>query len=248
LTNDLTPLDLEAELTKLAKRYKAASGPAIQVLNRVAGSAENLLDRIPKQFKGELETATRSALEMALKAAHTSRGRVPDQSDWMNRAISSSMGAVGGIGGLPSAIAELPFTTAMLLRIIEGIAVEYGFDPEAENVQFDCLQVFGAAGPLEHDDGSELGFIAVRTGLPHIIARVAPRLSLVLGQKLAAQSVPVLGAVAGAATNYAYTSYYQEIAHVHFGLRRLAVQADLSEHELVEMLRARMKLGHKDVA
>jgi len=43
-----------------------------------------------------------------------------------------------------------------------------------------------------------------------------------MGQKLAAQAVPVLGAVAGAATNYAYTSYYQDMAHVHFGLRRLA--------------------------
>ena len=48
---------------------------------------------------------------------------------------------------------------------------------------------------------------------------------MVLGQKLAAQSVPVLGAVAGAATNYAYTSYYQEMAHVHFRLRRLAIEA-----------------------
>jgi hypothetical protein len=128
----------------------------------------------------------------------------------------------------------------MLMRIIEGIAVEYGFDPTHENVQFDCLQVFGAAGPLEHDDGADLGFIAVRTGLPSIIARVAPRLGAVLGQKVAAQSVPVLGAVAGAATNFAYTSYYQDIAHVHFGLRKLAVDVGKPEQELVEMLRARM--------
>jgi uncharacterized protein (DUF697 family) len=55
-----------------------------------------------------------------------------------------------------------------------------------------------------------------------IVARVAPRLATVLGQKLAAQTVPVLGAAAGAATNYAFTSYYQEMAHVAFGLRRLA--------------------------
>ena len=32
----------------------------------------------------------------------------------------------------------------------------------------------------------------------------------------------MLGAAAGAATNYAYTSYYQQMAHVHFGLRKLA--------------------------
>jgi hypothetical protein len=240
MSKDLTQVDLEAELERLAERYRGANGPAIQILNRIAGSAETLLDRLPEAVRGQLDSATRQALEVSLKAASSSRQTVPDQSDWMNRVINTSLGAVGGIGGLPSALAELPFTTTMLMRIIEGIAVEYGFDPTHENVQFDCLQVFGAAGPLEHDDGADLGFIAVRTGLPSIIARVAPRLGAVLGQKVAAQSVPVLGAVAGAATNFAYTSYYQDIAHVHFGLRKLAVDVGKPEQELVEMLRARM--------
>mgnify|MGYP003707253597 CR=1 FL=1 len=66
-----------------------------------------------------------------------------------------------------------------------------------------------------------------------VIARVAPRLATVLGQKLAAQTVPVLGAVAGAATNYAYTSYYQQMAHVHFGLRRLAIDEGLPREALL---------------
>ena len=58
-----------------------------------------------------------------------------------------------------------------------------------------------------------------------------------MGQKLAAQTVPLLGAVAGAATNYAYTSYYQEIAHVHFGLRKLAIDGDVPQAELAQRLR-----------
>jgi len=63
----------------------------------------------------------------------------------------------------------------------------------------------------------------------------------VLGQKLAAQSVPVLGAAAGAATNYAYTSYYQQMAHVHFGLRRLAIEAGRDHAELIGEFRARVE-------
>jgi hypothetical protein len=31
-----------------------------------------------------------------------------------------------------------------------------------------------------------------------------------------------LGAAAGAGTNYTFVSYYTDIAHVHFGLRKLA--------------------------
>jgi uncharacterized protein (DUF697 family) len=112
-------------------------------------------------------------------------------------------------------------------------------------VQFDCIKVFSAAGPLEADDGADLGFISARVTLTGpavraLIARVSPRLATVLGQKLAAQTVPVLGAVAGAATNYAYTNYYQEMAHVHFGLRRLAVEADEPVEDLVERLRMRV--------
>lgn len=74
-----------------------------------------------------------------------------------------------------------------------------------------------------------------------MIAAVAPKLATVLGQKLAAQTVPLLGAVAGATTNYLFTSYYQEIAQVHFGLRRLAIDADIPEAELVTRLNQRMR-------
>ena len=47
-----------------------------------------------------------------------------------------------------------------------------------------------------------------------------------LGQKLAAQAVPVLGAVTGAGINYAFMDYFQEMAHVRFGLRRLGQTHD----------------------
>jgi uncharacterized protein (DUF697 family) len=65
-------------------------------------------------------------------------------------------------------------------------------------------------------------------------------LATVLGQKLAAQAVPIFGAVAGAATNYAYTSYYTDMAHVHFGLRKLAIDADQPREVLVGKLRERL--------
>ena len=74
------------------------------------------------------------------------------------------------------------------------------------------------------------------------MARVAPRLATALGQKLAAQAVPLLGAVAGASINYTFVRYYQQIAHVHFGLRRLAIDADLSHDILVEKLAQRMQV------
>ncbi|KPP85738.1 MAG: EcsC protein family [Rhodobacteraceae bacterium HLUCCO07] len=239
-------LDVEAALDALARRYRGAGGPGLQLLNLIGGQAENLLDRLPPAIRNQLDTRTEAALHVALRAASRSRRNVPDQPGWLNSAVTTAMGAAGGFGGLPTALAELPVTTTVLLRVIQGIAAEHGFDPEEEGVKFDCIRVFAAAGPLEADDGTDLAFISTRmivTGqaVQSLIARVAPRLATVLGQKLAAQTVPVLGAVAGAATNYAYTSYYQEMAHVHFGLRRLAIHADQDHAELIEGLRKRVE-------
>ncbi len=124
-------------------------------------------------------------------------------------------------------------------------ASEHDFDLAEDGVRFDCVQVFAAAGPLDHDDGADLAFLTTRVAvsgkaMQALIAKVAPRLSVVLGQKLAAQTVPILGAAAGAATNYAFTSYYQQMAHVHFGLRRLAIEADLSHAEVLEAFRQKV--------
>ena len=52
--------------------------------------------------------------------------------------------------------------------------------------------------------------------------------------------LPLLGAAAGAATNYAYTSYYQQMAHVQFGLRRLSQDSGRPREELVAQLRQRL--------
>jgi 2C-methyl-D-erythritol 2,4-cyclodiphosphate synthase len=238
-------VDLEAELDALAYRYAKAGGIGIDLLNSLGAQADGLIQRLPKGAQDGLQDATVAALNHAMTAAYKSRDMVPDQAGWLNSAIGAAMGAVGGFGGLPTALAELPVTTTLLLRVINGVAAEHGFDPSEENVRFDCVHVFAAAGPLEHDDGADIGFLSARMALSGaamqgIIARVAPRLATVLGQKLAAQAVPVLGAVAGAATNYAYTSYYTDMAHVHFGLRRLAIDADQPREVLVEKLRARL--------
>jgi hypothetical protein len=243
VVQDGTPTpEIEQELAALAARYRAANGLGMQVISLVGGSAENLLERLPDPVKDRLESATRVALERVFDAAALSRGVAGDRSDWLNRAVTAAMGAAGGMGGLPTALAELPVTTTVLFRAIQGIAAEHGFDPVDPAVRMDCIRVFAAAGPLEDDDAADLGFLAARvtiTGhsLQALIARVAPRLSVVLGQKLAAQAAPVIGAVAGAAVNYAFTSYYQEMARVHFGLARLARDSGRDRADLAGRLR-----------
>ncbi len=242
----LSDAETEARLGDLARRYRTASGPGLQVLNLIGGQAENLMERLPDTVKERLEGATASALTSSYGAAVWSRGRVADQKPWLNTAVATALGAAGGFGGLPGAMAEIPVTVTVLFRAIQAQAAEQGFDPADEAIRREATLVFAAAGPLSRDDGANTAFLAARatiTGatLQALIARVAPRLSIALGQKLAAQTVPVLGAVAGAATNYAYTSYYQDIAAVRFGLARLARDRDEPVEALLPALEALMK-------
>lgn len=239
------PPEIAAELDRLARRFRQADGVGMQVLSMLGGQAEDLLGRLPMSVREGLDRATKRALEVAFDAAFHSRGRIADRPDWLNTAATTAMGAVGGAGGLPTALAELPVTTTVLLRAIQGIASDLGFDVEDPVVRAQCLQIFAAAGPLARDDGTDLAFLSVRATLTGpaihgIIARIAPRFGAVLGQKLAAQAVPVIGAAAGAATNYAFTSYYQEMARVYFGLRALARQNGTEVEMLVREFRLRV--------
>lgn len=236
---------VDARLDALVLRHARAGNTGIQLLNMIGAQAESLLDRLPGEMRARLGEGAAEALRLAARAANRSRDVLGEQPGWLSRAVTTAMGAAGGFGGLPSAMAELPITTTILLRAIQDVAIEHGFDPTEQGVQFDCIHVFAAAGPLTHDDGSDLAFLGTRitvTGatLQALIARVAPRLATVLGQKLAAQTVPILGAAAGAATNYAYTNYYQHMAHVHFGLRRLAIEADITHEDLIAEFRKRV--------
>jgi len=57
--------------------------------------------------------------------------------------------------------------------------------------------------------------------LVRVISQIAARFGLVVSQKIAAQSVPLIGAAGGAAINYAFVDHFQTIARGHFTIRRL---------------------------
>lgn len=232
-------------IDRLARRYIGTAGPGMKILTAVGGSAEQLLARLPRPLRGSLDDLTRKGLERALAVAGRTGASGGGRHDGTHRAVVAAIGAAGGVAGIPGAVAELPVTITMLLRTILGIAAEHGLDPSSPEARAEALRVFATAGPLEADDGADLGLLTARltvTGqsLQTLIARVAPRLATVLGQKLAAQTAPVLGAVAGASINYSFARYYQEMARVHFGLIRLADETGLPRETLLSELRERI--------
>lgn len=223
----------------------------MEILATIGGSAQGLIERLPRFVRSRLDGLTLAALNRAFAAATRTRRYVRDRGDWFNRLASTVSGAAGGVAGLPGAMIELPVTVTMLLRAILDIAEEHGLDPDSDEVRIEALRVFAAAGPMSEDDGTDLGLLAAKLSITGqtvqgIIARIAPRLAAVLGQKLAAQATPVFGALAGASINYTFARYYQEIARVHFGVLRLSQETGLPREALTEALRLRIEQLHND--
>jgi hypothetical protein len=64
----------------------------------------------------------------------------------------------------------------------------------------------------------------IKEGAPILlkfITQIAARFGLVVTQKIAAQTLPVVGAIGGAAVNYAFIEHFQDVARGHFTVRRL---------------------------
>ena len=215
--------DLDTEIAELALRYQRANSPVMRLVNRIGGALENRMDMVPDPFRKQLEAATVRALEVAYGLA----ARTPALGGRGKVVAVMASGAAGGAGGLATALAELPVTVTLFLHAIRAEARAAGLDPDVPGVREDCLRVFGAGSPLASDDGVNTGFFTARLAMTgptvqNLITAIAPKLAAVLGQKLAAQSVPVVGAVTGAALNAAFLAYYCEIARIRFALLRLS--------------------------
>jgi hypothetical protein len=105
--------------------------------------------------------------------------------------------------------------------------------------------VLALGGESSKDDAAETGYFAARAAmgkavsdaLRHIaekgitkkgapalvslISAIASRYSISVSQKAAAQAIPILGAVGGAALNTIFIDHFQRMAKGHFIVRRL---------------------------
>lgn len=213
-------------MTALAFAYGRANGPFVKLVNRLGGSVEAQMNRLPASVRLELERAVTRALETAHGLAALG-ARAPDLGPRGATFAAMATGAAGGAAGLAGSLVELPVTITVMLHAIRSEARAAGYDPDDPAVRLTCLEVFAAGSPLKSDDGVNTAFLSARLTLAggtlqKALAVVVPRLAAVFGQKLAAQAVPVLGAVTGAALNAAFLSYYRELARIRFRLMRLA--------------------------
>lgn len=219
------PLPL-ADIAALAERQARANGPFMALITRAGGMVERRLAALPDGWRAPVDAMVRRGLTIAFGLAAGAE-RASDLGRNGPLAAAMASGAIGGAGGFGTALAELPFSITLILHAIRREARTAGLDPSDPAVRAEALRVFSQGGPFDADDGIDTSFLSARlslTGptLAKLVETAAPRLAATLGQKLALQTVPVLGAVSGAALNGAFLRYYRDMAAVRFGLMAMA--------------------------
>ena len=236
--------DLEVELSGLAHAYGRANGPLLRLVNRLGGGIEVQMARLPAWVRDEIERVVSASLSRAYGVAAVGR-YAPDLGPKGATFAAMATGAAGGAAGLAGSLVELPLTITVILHVIRAEAAAAGFDPNDPATRLTCLEVFAAGSPLRGDDGVNTAFLSARMtlvsgGFQRVLAVVVPRMTLILGEKLALQAVPVVGAVTGAALNAMFLNYYREVARIRFRLLRLA-ESHGAEAVLTGFARAQSK-------
>jgi hypothetical protein len=221
-------------------------GLAARLTNMLGKPIELIGHALPASASQVIAAATTKGLEAALKVAlRTMRRRPHAASQLLHKALATASGAAGGAFGLAGLPIELPVSTIIMLRSIADIARSEGEHLSDPDTALSCVQVFALGGRAGSTDASESGYFAVRgmlaktvteaarflaergviqEGSPilvRFITQVASRFGVVVTQKLAAQALPVVGALGGAAVNYAFIEHFQDVARGHFTVRRL---------------------------
>ena len=240
----MTPEDLSA--LRRAVRSLEHPGLAARLTNMVGKPIELIGDVLPASASRAIATVTSGGLETALKVALRTMQHTPHAgSQLLHKALATASGAAGGAFGLATLPLELPVSTIIMLRSIADIARSEGEDLSDPESAFSCVQVLALGGRAGSADASQSGYFAVRGMLAksvtesarfiaergvieeggpilvRFITQVASRFGVVVTQKVVAQALPVVGALGGAAVNYAFIEHFQDVARGHFTVRRL---------------------------
>jgi hypothetical protein len=193
--------------------------------------------------------AIQAALSLSLRTRAThdplSGERPPGAANWLHKAASAASGAVGGAFGLAALSVELPVTTTIMMRSIADVARSEGADLDDRQTRLECVMVLALGGDTRADDAAEVGYFALREAMTRAVSSAAAHLarhglakegapalirlitliaehySVNVTEKVAAQMVPLIGAVGGAAINTIFIDHFQAMARGHFVVRRL---------------------------
>jgi len=238
-------LETQSLAMKVADRLGVPVETLLHMLPK--GAQKSVGAAVQKALERCLQVALRIGRKPDSKAGALYKPfRPPVQHRRTHIAAAAVSGAVGGFFGLPGMLVELPITTTLMLHSIVEIARAQGEDLSDPANALACLEVF-ALGPggKVHAEALESAYYvsraalaqatreaasflvrkgAAKEGAPALVSflsRVAARFGMEVSEKVAAELVPIAGALGGLTLNVMFSRHFQDVAEGHFTVRRL---------------------------
>ena len=239
----------KSELAELKRAKALLENPSLaaRVSAMLGAPIDKGVKMLPARFQKIVHEATEAAMMKALDVAVKSHGLdgKTASKDRMHKFAAAASGAMGGAFGLAALAVELPISTTIMLRSIADIAKSEGENIQHIETKLACLTVFALGGRTEKDNSSESGYFAARTAmasavteaskflaekgfskigapaLVRLVSLISSRFGIVVSEKAAMQSIPILGAATGALLNTLFIEHFQNMARGHFTVRRL---------------------------
>lgn len=243
--NNLSSYDF-AELKAAAAKLESRSF-AMTLAAKVGMPVEAVMRLLPGRTQNSIAGAVNMTLTQCLRVA-LALGKsksVSLRSKRSHTVATAFTGAVGGFFGLPGLLVELPVTTTVMLHAIAQIARSQGEDLSDPVSALACLEVLALGPEGTRGDAIESAYYATRAAIAQVtrdaatyltqkgvvkegapalvsfLARIAARFGFEVSEKVAAQLIPVAGAVGGLTLNVLFTDHFQQLAEGHFAVRRL---------------------------
>ncbi len=215
--------DLELEAATLAQESARAESSWVAKSRSLGAGLEAQWAKMPQTLRAQVEAQVAQALRVGLGVAKSG----PQASPRQQRLLIIAAGAAGGSVGLAGALAELPFALVIFLQAIREEARAAGLDPDRDGVALASLDILASGKVLGAAEVLDPAYLTGRLALagPSLsgwIARTVPRLVPLIGPRLAASAVPLVGALGGAVLNAAWLDHYRRLARIRFRLMVLA--------------------------
>lgn len=239
--------DHETQQLKTAITLLENPSIAAKMTNLIGSPIEKGIALLPNHMHKHIAEVSQTALLKAAEAAiFTMQDKVEQKpANYWHKAGTAASGGVGGFFGIAGIAVELPISTTIILRSIADIARSQGESISDMETKMACLSVFALGGPSASDDATESGYYVVRSLLAkslaeateHIASKgvnselspilirfiitIAERFGIQVSEKIAAQAIPIIGALGGAAINTVFMNHFQDMATGHFIVRKL---------------------------
>ncbi len=232
---------------RMAVRLLENPGLSFRLINLLGYPIEGFTKALPRWIRKAIGNTVTKAIGTAFHAALSTMDRKSHRRPFrlVHRTMVLVSGAVGGFFGFPGMIVELPISTTLMLRSIADIARSEGEDLSSTDTKLACITVFALGGRSNGDNAADTAYYAVRAALTRalsqaaefiaergiaeegapvairVMANLASRFGIIVTDKMAAEMVPLLGALGGASINVLFINHFQAAARGHFIVRRL---------------------------